>query len=317
MRPSLFTKEELSRHLVELNTKYGMMNETIINDHAPFSRRVVRTHFGSLSKACEELGLAQEIKKAPSRKGLTRKLWTKEEVINVINYCVEKHGYFSKGLIDLNGAEYGKVNHKVVVRIWGSFNAMYEELGVPQKPSTKDTHIRSTEDYEYCIRKYLTEFNVTTWNSVEAEKMYKHLKISGKTIIQRFDCSVEDFAKILGLKYEHAWYTEDYWIQKISKYISEVPARQWTHKEIKGPKGRKLKCDAYFENHNLVLEYNGKQHYIFVHHFHRTVQNFEYQCECDQIKYAKLNELGIKLLVVKFDDEETDVMQRLQDLVGH
>ena len=316
MRPSNFTKEELSNKLLELHSVHGLINESIINEYAPFSRRVIRTHFGSLSKACEHLGLTQASKNAPSREGLTRKLWSKEEVIDIINYCVKKYGYFSKGLIDLNGDEYGIVNHKVIVRIWGSFCNMYKELNIPQRPSTKNTYIRATENYEYCIKEYISKNNIKAWNTVDFNKMCSSLNISGKTMSERFG-SVEEFSKHFNLNYEKVWQSEEYWVNKVACYLNEKPVKQWTNKDIKSPKGSKLRCDAYFMNNNLVLEYNGECHYKYNSYFHKTKERFEYSQLRDKIKYAKLKELDIKLLIVKFDDEESDVMQRLQDLVGH
>lgn len=316
MRPSIITKEELSQKLIELHEIHGMMNESIINEHTDFSRRVIRTHFGCMSKACEELGLTQKTKVAPSRKGMTRKLWTKEEVVGVIYQCVEKHGYFSKGLIDLNGAEYGLINHKVIVRIWGSFAAMFEELEVPQKPSIKDTHIISTDSYREKISNYIHDNQITFINSVIFSEICKNLKISEATFTERIG-KIVDIAQWLNLPYNPIWQTEEIWIQKIANVLgSDKICRQWTHNKILSPKGRKLKCDAYFPEYNLALEYNGELHYEYSSYFHKTKERFAYRCECDQLKYKQLNDLGIKLLIIKFDDNEDEVMKRLQCLIN-
>lgn len=42
--------------------------------------------------------------------------------------------------------------------------------------------------------------------------------------------------------------------------------------------------DFFIPQYNLVIEYNGRQHYEFVQHFHKTQKEFEYRLEKDRVK---------------------------------
>jgi len=63
-----------------------------------------------------------------------------------------------------------------------------------------------------------------------------------------------------------------------------------------------LNHDFYLPNCNLLIEYNGNQHYKFNKHFHKTNHDFHKQLHHDWLKrkYAKSN--NINLLVIKYTE---------------
>jgi very-short-patch-repair endonuclease len=60
--------------------------------------------------------------------------------------------------------------------------------------------------------------------------------------------------------------------------------------------------DFYIPNLNLLIEYNGEQHYKEKPYFHRKPDSFECQLKRDELKkdYAEKN--GYKLLVIPYTD---------------
>lgn len=65
-----------------------------------------------------------------------------------------------------------------------------------------------------------------------------------------------------------------------------------------------LRFDFYLPEHNMLIEFDGQQHFVFVKKFHGTLDRF-FQCqERDKIKtdYAENN--GIRLLRIKYSEEK-------------
>lgn len=58
--------------------------------------------------------------------------------------------------------------------------------------------------------------------------------------------------------------------------------------------------DFYLPEYNLVIEYNGIQHYEFNPYFHRNTENFAYQQEKDKIKRDTAISKGYNYLSIKY-----------------
>lgn len=68
---------------------------------------------------------------------------------------------------------------------------------------------------------------------------------------------------------------------------------------------RKLRFDCYFPQHNLIVEYNGIQHYKNIPFFHQNNNSLEYQRYKDNLKIDYCKNNNIKLIIVKYTDELT------------
>ncbi|QKF94338.1 hypothetical protein QKU48_gp0880 [Fadolivirus algeromassiliense] len=71
--------------------------------------------------------------------------------------------------------------------------------------------------------------------------------------------------------------------------------------------GYNLEIDAYNNDLKLGLEYHGVQHYQFVHHFHKSKEDFEKRKEYDQLKEQLCTENGINLIVVPYTIKNEDI----------
>lgn len=58
--------------------------------------------------------------------------------------------------------------------------------------------------------------------------------------------------------------------------------------------------DFYIPDFNLVIEFHGRQHYEFVEHFHKTLENFEYRKNKDKLKEEAALNHGINYLSFKY-----------------
>lgn len=63
---------------------------------------------------------------------------------------------------------------------------------------------------------------------------------------------------------------------------------------------KKYPYDFYLPDFNLLIEYNGIQHYEEVPYFHRSPSSFDGQLTRDRIKKEYAEKNGIKLLVIPY-----------------
>jgi hypothetical protein len=81
----------------------------------------------------------------------------------------------------------------------------------------------------------------------------------------------------------------------IEKYLCE-PFPNLRPKFLEG-----LELDGYNKDLNIAFEYNGKQHYEYIEHFHRgDPERFEKQKERDLKKYAICRERNINLIIIPY-----------------
>lgn len=73
---------------------------------------------------------------------------------------------------------------------------------------------------------------------------------------------------------------------------------------LKFKNGANLELDYYCEKLSLAFEYNGKQHYDYIPHFHRTYEAYELQLERDEYKAKMCEKEGIKLIIVPYTIDE-------------
>lgn len=62
--------------------------------------------------------------------------------------------------------------------------------------------------------------------------------------------------------------------------------------------GSNMEIDLYNDELKLGIEFNGRQHYEFVPHFHKNKQSFQDQILRDALKERKCKENGIRLIIV-------------------
>jgi hypothetical protein len=71
-------------------------------------------------------------------------------------------------------------------------------------------------------------------------------------------------------------------------------------KNVRNALTSRLELDCFNEELQLAVEYQGKQHYQFIEHFHRTQERFEQQQERDARKRSECEQLGITLIEIHY-----------------
>lgn len=89
---------------------------------------------------------------------------------------------------------------------------------------------------------------------------------------------------------------EDNAVEIIADLLNESPLRQHNFDWLVSSEGRALFLDAYFPNHQIAVEYDGKQHREFMPFFHRVIEVFQRAQARDKEKELLLKQHGIKLI---------------------
>lgn len=83
--------------------------------------------------------------------------------------------------------------------------------------------------------------------------------------------------------------------------------------------GERLMLDVYCPKYHIAAEYHGRQHFQHITRFHETIYDFERAVERDERKIALCKELGITLVIFRYNDVLTEdlVFDRLMTALNN
>jgi len=102
---------------------------------------------------------------------------------------------------------------------------------------------------------------------------------------------------------------------KLIEHIFNKPFPKVRPLWLKNKEGNNLELDGYNEELKLAIEYNGIQHYEYVHYFHKTLEAFEKLKDHDKLKAEICAENNISLIVVKYTIFGDEIQQYICDTV--
>jgi very-short-patch-repair endonuclease len=117
---------------------------------------------------------------------------------------------------------------------------------------------------------------------------YSHFKGSGCPIcrLSRGESAIAKMLENKNIKYLR---------QKTFKYCKNI---------------RELKFDFYLSQLNMLIEFNGQQHYTSMGYWNKHGKSLEYQQHCDSIKKDYALSHGYRFLVIKYTDNIEEVLNK-------
>lgn len=105
------------------------------------------------------------------------------------------------------------------------------------------------------------------------------------------------------------YYHEERMTELITKLFPNQAILRHTRGILNG-----LEIDCYIPALKLGFEYNGEQHYMYVDKYHRSMKDFKDQVRRDRAKLRFAKDAGIKLIVIRYDEElsELTILQKLK-----
>lgn len=282
------TKEQCIEEIQRIHSLHGKVTKSILQKHGNISYDVIRRRFGTIANALEKA-------EVPASQGQVR-FKTKEDIIPDLIRVHNQYGYMSKPLYEREGGH----NQKVVRRLYGSFGAMCKELNFNTSPSG---YIPTFDELITELKHLFNEHGLVT-----AQIIREHGKYSVTTYATRFETLNEayDWAGLPNRnpgECSHA----NWVIKRFGKTLNEEPIFEHRFDWLRNPKtNRTLPVDGYFPNSNIIVEYNGPQHYKLDKMYMKTEKELEYRKWLDSLKYDLIRQHGYKLIVVDYRHSFTE-----------
>jgi very-short-patch-repair endonuclease len=101
--------------------------------------------------------------------------------------------------------------------------------------------------------------------------------------------------------------------QAIIQFLQERQIKFITQKSFNDCKYKGLlRYDFFIPDRNMLIEYDGEQHFKYIPFFHETIQGFEEQQIKDEIKNCYAKDNNICLLRIKHND---DILLKLREKI--
>ena len=143
----------------------------------------------------------------------------------------------------------GKYSQTITDRVFGNFRNLLVELGLESERSCR---YLTDEELVAAGRSVLLDTGRINFNIID-----NYMPCTCVTIINRFG-TLQNFYKLIGYDYscnKNTSISAENVINIISSILSEVPILEKTFEDVVSVGGRKLFYDAFYENHNLLIEF--------------------------------------------------------------
>jgi hypothetical protein len=120
--------------------------------------------------------------------------------------------------------------------------------------------------------------------------------------------TVRNYCKELGLPTRNRLALQKQVLDALATLLGEQYQWEWNDPKIGNPKtGYRFYFDGYYKGANLLVEVNGKQHYVYIPYWHKERAQFEALQERDVEKRRQAAELGYRMLTIRYDEPYTSV----------
>ena len=267
-------KENKNNISKELYSKYGK-----------YATSVIQNHFGGFNNLMKILNIKVNMTRMDSKEDVTNDLMAFYNTYNsTSSNLYRKHGVYAQSVIE---------------RIFGSWESMTTELGLP--------FVGTTYGKEYMLAELQRVYS--KYGFVSKEIINNECEFTYQALIFYFGnkngistaLNVKD-AFLSGMSV-NAQIINDYLIARFGEknFIAEK-----TWKWLKNDKTNKnMYVDFYIKSINTALEYDGEQHFVQTKFFHRDQDAFINQQYRDKLKDELLKAHKIKIIRFNYKDEIT------------
>lgn len=163
------------------------------------------------------------------------------------------------------------------------------------------------ERVKFTVDEYIEEYGVLPSSIIFS----KQSKLSTRTLIQRLNMTYSETLKHLGYNVDsRGSKREIITINKISELLKVESDNQMTFDWLKGVRGNPLRCDGYFANYKLIVEFDGEQHFFPVDFAGRGIEwatkNMLYTQANDRIKNTLIPLNNLILIRIAYNDPYWD-----------
>lgn len=224
----------------------------------------------------------------------TSSIYTNEDILDDIKRIRDTHG--SVGSTTYR--KFGNYSQAIIDNTFGSYSNALIQAGLKSRMVARTMSNQDMVDEgKEIVRKY---------NRIDSKIITERCNFSVPTIISRFG-SCSNFYNAIGYKNNHKNSKEGLTVLSIvSEILRSECIQEKTFNDLIGVSGKALYYDGFFESYNLLVEYNGIQHYTFISKYHEDNISLAHQVANDNLKMAYAINNGFKFINIPYGCNDFD-----------
>lgn len=230
----------------------------------------------------------------------TKSIYSKDDIVFDIISVKNKFSYISAELYRKNG----KYSQTIIDSVFGSFGNALESCGFKSKMKAKTMTNQDMVDHGILLLSRL--------GAINGRLITKYSDFSSTTVLARFG-SLENYYSLIGYNGNNHNTSPSavYVFNKIAEILNEQPVFEVSFNNCIGVGGKPLRYDAYYKTHNLLVEFNGHQHYIYSKKYHNNLIDFSNHVLNDQLKSEFAIRNGFIFLSIPYDITTDDAIRHM------
>jgi hypothetical protein len=199
----------------------------------------------------------------------------------------------------------GMFSQKTIEDKYGSYSNALIQAGLRSRMISRDmSNADMIEEGKIIVEKY---------DRIDSKIITERCNFSVPTIISRFG-SCSNFYNEIGYVNNHRNSNEGLDVLSIiSEILNSECIKEKTFNDLVGIGGKKLYYDGFFESHNLLVEYNGIQHYTFISKYHSDKISLAHQVANDNLKMAYAINSGFNFIAIPYGCNDFDSIRYIID----
>lgn len=277
-----YNKEDIFNICSELYVKNNnSINLQVINKNSDIPYSLINKYYGNINSLKKTLFD-------------NNKNFSNEDIKEYVNELYRNNG---KITVDILKSKSNIYTYKQIIDAYGSYENIKNEFNIVlknnniKKQDVLDDIMDIYKKYGHVSKYYLEQYGKYNYSVYytkfgNAPDIYKAIGIISPDI----NCTRSEKSNFV--------------LNMIEKILNcECEYEKQFDDCINSKTGKKLRFDGYFEKYNLLVEYDGEQHFHYIKAWYKTIEDFNNVLYKDKLKndYAKNN--NIKLLRIRYDDD--------------
>lgn len=215
------------------------------------------------------------------------------DLLEIHNNCTESFNlrYYNK---------HSKYGSYYIKKFFGSYQNAIEKFNLTSNVLPTPTK----EEYFKELKEIYNKFGFISINLIAKESIYKGKGI--RYLYNEFGGYINALNELNLTSRHNNFKCANQTLIYASEILNEPVQLEKTWDWLKNPETKyNLRVDGYFEKHNLIIEYNGRQHYEFLEYYHKNIEGFNKSLKLFELKKKLIKEHNINLIEFSYKDNIT------------
>lgn len=231
----------------------------------------------------------------------TKSIRSNSDILDDIKRIHDTHGSIGSTTY----RKFGNFSQSIIEKEFGSYSNALIHAGFKSKM------ISRTMSNDDMVNE--GKFIVDKYGKIDSKIITERCNFSVPTVISRFG-SCSNFYNEIGYVNNHQNSNEGLDVLSvISEILKSECIQEKTFDDLIGLGGRQLYYDGFFESYNLLVEYNGIQHFAFISKYHSDNISLAHQVANDNLKMAYAIKNGFRFVSIPYGCNDFDSIKYIID----